>query len=77
MSDPRPCGGDAYSSEFPYQDRFADVPCELCRYYDLAFAGGEWGVCLSTDGYRWPALVASEVADERGDNIIELCKVDW
>ena len=60
MSDPKPCGGTIYYAAWLY----AHDDCTGCTQTDTA--GGK---CLGPDGYRWMALVASEVAAERAETL--------
>jgi hypothetical protein len=56
--DLRPCGGDGWLARW--------LPCRpTCTNC------AQWQ-CLGTDGYRWLALVASEVAGERAVQVRQL-----
>lgn len=57
-----PCGGDAYASS----GAWIKPQCSVCNKRAL------WGKCLGSDGYRWLALAAAEVARERKTDIAYL-----
>jgi hypothetical protein len=59
-----PCGGDVATSgpRCSYCVEFAFPP-----YRDVPYPGT--GKCLGVHGYRWMALVASEVASERAEQV--------
>ena len=66
MSDMRPCGGDAYVA-MQFSDNTPSPNCFICSRYSGYSHRRE--KCLGPDGYRWLALVASEVAAEREEKI--------
>jgi hypothetical protein len=62
MTDSTPCALAAYHG-YGWQ---WDLTCNDCMNWAVRFGGGK---CLGPDGYRWMALVASEVAAEREEKI--------
>ena len=66
MSDMRPCGGDAYVA-MEFSDNTPSPNCFICSRYSGYSHRRE--KCLGPDGYRWMALVASEVAAEQDETL--------